>query len=371
VLLALWVARDYLVSAGLGRRHRHRRVGRQEFSRDRTMMANASGLTRRTALSAALGSAAGAVAAARGARAQDHFPSRPVTIIVPWAPGGSTDILARVVAEPLRQSMGQPFVVENRSGASGNIGSSVVARAVPDGYTLLFGSMSTHAMNGALFSTMPFDGVDDFSPISLLAFVLNTMVVHPSVPANNVAEFIAHARANPGKITYASAGAGSTNHLCAAMFARMAGIDKVHVPYRGGAPAVLATVAGQTQLLFSAGTQTLGHVQGGRLRLLGVTEARRSRLMPDVPTVAETLPGYEMAVWYGALGPKDMPRDLLVRLNAEINRALMLPEVRDKMADIGVEVVNETPDAFAGRLRADAAKWGKVIRELGITMADA
>jgi tripartite-type tricarboxylate transporter receptor subunit TctC len=155
------------------------------------------------------------------------------------------------------------------------------------------------------------------------------------------------------------------------MFARMADIDMVHVPYRGGAPAVLATVAGQTQLLFSAGTQTLGHVQAGRLRLLGVTEARRSRLMPDVPTVAETLPGYEMAVWYGALGPKDMPRDLVVRLNAEINRALMLPEVRDKMADIGVEVVNETPDAFAGRLRADATKWGKVIHELGITMADA
>jgi tripartite-type tricarboxylate transporter receptor subunit TctC len=213
--------------------------------------------------------------------------------------------------------------------------------------------------------------VDDFSPISLLAFVLNTMVVHPSVPANNVAEFIAHARANPGKITYASAGAGSTNHLCAAMFARMAGIDMVHVPYRGGAPAVLDTVAGQTQLLFSAGTQTLGHVQAGRLKLLGVTEARRSRLMPDVPTVAETLPGYEMAVWYGALGPKGMPRDLVVRLNAEINRALMLPEVRDKMASIGVEVVNETPDTFAATLRADAAKWGKVIRELGITMSDA
>jgi tripartite-type tricarboxylate transporter receptor subunit TctC len=261
-------------------------------------------------------------------------------------------------------------VVENRSGASGNVGSAAVARARPDGHTLLFGSMSTHAMNGALIRDMPFDGAEDFTAIALLAYVLNTMVVHPSVPANTVAEFIAHARANPGKVAYASAGAGSTNHLCAAMFARMTGIEMVHVPYRGGAPAVLDTVAGQTQLLFSAGTQTLGHVKEGRLKLLGVTEGRRSRLLPEVPTVAETVPGYEMAVWYGALGPKGMPRDLVARLNAEINRALLLPEVRDKMAGIGVEVANETPEAFAAVLRADAEKWGKVIRELGITMSD-
>ena len=322
--------------------------------------------TRRTALAAV-----GATAAPAALRAQDRYPSRPVTIIVPWAPGGSTDILARAVAEPLQRSLGQPVVVENRSGASGNVGSTAVARARPDGYSLLFGSMSTHAMNGALFRDMPFHGVEEFTPVALLAFVLNTMVVHPSVPAGTVAEFIAHAKANPGKIAYASAGAGSTNHLCAAMFARMTGTEMVHVPYRGGAPAVLDTVAGQTQLLFSAGTQTLGHVRDGRLKLLGVTEGRRSRLLPEAPTVAETVPGYEMAVWYGALGPKDMPRDLVARLNAEINRALLLPEVRDKMAGIGVEVVNETPEAFAAALRADAEKWGKVIRELGITMSDA
>jgi len=330
-------------------------------------MARTGAFTRRAALSAA----AGAVLAPSTPRAQDPYPNRPVTIVVPWAPGGSTDILARAVAEPLQRSLGQPVVVENRSGASGNVGSAAVARARPDGHTLLFGSMSTHAMNGALFRDMPFDGAEDFTAISLLAYVLNTMVVHPSVPANSVAEFIAHARANPGKVAYASAGAGSTNHLCAAMFARMTGIEMVHVPYRGGAPAVLDTVAGQTQLLFSAGTQTLGHVRDGRLKLLGVTEGRRSRLLPEVPTVAETVPGYEMAVWYGALGPKDMPRGLVARLNAGINRALLLPEVRDKMAGIGVEVVNETPEAFAAALRADAEKWGKVIRELGITMSDA
>jgi len=305
------------------------------------------------------------------ARAQDAYPSRPVTVIVPWAPGGSTDILARMVAEPLRQSFGQPFVVENRSGASGNIGSAAVARAAPDGYSLLFGSMSTHAMNDALFNNMPFQGAADFTPIALLAYVLNTMVVHPSVPVSTVSEFIAYAKANPGRITYASAGAGSTNHLSAAMFAKMAGIEMVHVPYRGGAPAVLDTVAGQTQLLFSAGTQTLDHVRSGRLKLLGVTEATRSQLLPDVPTVAETIPGYEMAVWYGVLGPKGMPAPLTERLNTEINRALMLPEIRGRMADIGIEVRNESAASFAETLRADAEKWPKVIRELGISMSDA
>jgi tripartite-type tricarboxylate transporter receptor subunit TctC len=330
-------------------------------------MTTPTGPTRRATLAAALAT----TALARTAGAQEGYPNRPVSITVPWAPGGSTDILARVLADPLRQALGQPFVVENRSGASGNIGSAAVARATPDGYSLLFGSMSTHAMNGALMKDMPFDGVEDFTPIALLAYVLNTMVVHPSVPARNVAEFIAHAKANPGRLSYASAGPGSTNHLCAAMFARMAGIEMVHVPYRGGAPAVVDTVAGQTQLLFSAGTQTLPHVQAGRLRLLGVTEGRRSALLPEAPTVAETLPGYEMAVWYGAMGPKGLPPSVVARLNVAINRALMLPEVKEKMAAIGVEVVNGTPEAFAATLRADAAKWGKVIRELGISMGDA
>lgn len=322
-------------------------------------------ITRRAALATTL------AFAAHTAQAQDRYPSRPVTVTVPWAAGGTTDILARVLAEPLRRSMGQPFVVENRSGASGNIGSNAVARARPDGYALLFGSMSTHAMNDALFNNMPFHGVDDFTPIALLAFVLNTMVVHPSVPASNVAEFIAHCKANPGKVAYASAGPGSTNHLCAAMFARMAGIEMVHVPYRGGAPAVQDTVGGQTQLLFSAGTQTLSHVRGGRLKLLAVTEGRRSTLLPEVPTVAETLPGYEMAVWYGVLGPKGMPQDLVTQLNAEINKALLLPEVKDRMAAIGVEVVNQSPADFDTTLRTDAEKWGRAIREMGIGMSNA
>jgi tripartite-type tricarboxylate transporter receptor subunit TctC len=299
------------------------------------------------------------------ARAQ-AYPTRPVRIVVPWAPGGSTDILARVVGEQLRQALGQPVIVENRPGASGNIGSDVVAKAPPDGYNILFGSMSTHAMNHALFSSMPFNGVDDFTPISLLAFVTNTMVINPAVPPRTVPEFIAYAKANPGKVAYASAGAGSTNHLCAALFEKMAGVQMVHVPYRGGAPAVLDTVAGQTQLLFSAGTQTLEHVKAGKLVLLAVTERKRAALLPEIPTVAETIPGYDMAVWYGAFGPRGMAPELVSRLNGEINRILVLPEVQKQMAGIGVEVVNARPDELGATLRADADKWGALIRELGI-----
>jgi tripartite-type tricarboxylate transporter receptor subunit TctC len=295
------------------------------------------------------------------------FPQKPISLIVPWAPGGSTDILARIVGQHLYQAMGQPIVIENRTGAAGNIGTSAVARAPADGYTLLFNTMSVHTMNHALFATMPFDGVKDFSPISLLAYVTNTMVVHPSVPANTVAEFIAYAKANPGKIAYASSGPGSTNHLCAAMLEKMAGIEMLHVPYRGGAPAVADTVAGQVQLFFTAGTQSLEHVKAGRLKLLALTEAKRSPLLPDVPLVGETLPGYEMTVWYGAFGPAGLPSDIVTRLNGEIVRTLALPDVTKKMADIAVEVASSSPDELATRMRTDSEKWGQIIKSLNIT----
>ena len=317
-------------------------------------------LTRRSAL-------AGLAAAAslRDAVAQ-AYPARPISLLVPWAPGGSTDILARIVATHLHQSMGQPVVIENRTGASGNIGTGAVARAAPDGYTILFNTMSVHTMNHALFATMPFDGVKDFSPITLLAYVTNTMVVHPSVPVSTVAEFIAYAKANPGKIAYASSGPGSTNHLCAALLERMAGIEMLHVPYRGGAPAVADTVGGQVQLFFTAGTQSLEHVKAGRLKLLGLTEAKRSPLLPGVPTVAETVPGYEMTVWYGAFGPPAMPKEIVARLNAEISRALFLPEVKKRMADIAVEVAASTPEELGDMMRRDAEKWGTLIKSIGI-----
>ncbi len=299
------------------------------------------------------------------ALAQGAF-TRPVRLIVPWAPGGTTDILARIVAEPLAAALGQPVLVENRSGASGNVGSDVVAKAAPDGHTILFGSMSTHAMNHALMRTMPFDGVADFTPLAMLGFAVNTMVIHPSVPAQSVPDFIAHARANPEKIAYASAGPGSTNHLCAALFENMTGIRMVHVPYRGGQPAVTDTVAGQTQLLFSAATQTMPHVEGGRLRLLGVTEAARWSRQPSIPTVGEAVPGYEMAVWYGAFGPKGMEPALQRRLHADLNRIMEMPAVKERLAGMGVEIAPESTDAFARRMAADAEKWGALIRRLGI-----
>jgi len=317
-----------------------------------------SKLSRRTFLASTLAVAAPLAWAA--------YPERPITLIVPWAPGGSTDILARAIGDQLTRSLGQPVLVDNRAGASGNIGSAMVARAKPDGYTLLVGSMSTHAMNPALMANMPFRGSEDFTPIALVANVINTMVVHPSLPVNNLREFIAYAKAHPGKLAYASAGAGSTNHLSAEMFDKAAGIQMLHVPYKGGAPAVMATVANETQVLFSAGTQTLPHVKTGRLKLLAVTEATRSKLLPDVPSVSEVLPGYEMGVWYAVFGPAGMPRDLVLKLNGEVNKALSVPEVRSHMAAIGVDVVNSTPEQLAARLKADTERYGKVIKDLDI-----
>jgi tripartite-type tricarboxylate transporter receptor subunit TctC len=272
-----------------------------------------------------------------------------------------------MLSDYLTRSLGQTFIVENKAGASGNIGSNLVAKAKPDGYTLLVGSMSTHAMNQALFSSMPFEPVDDFTPISLVAFVTNTLVINPKIPVNNVAELIAYAKANPKKLNFASAGAGSTNHISAVLFELAAGIQMTHIPYKGGAPAVLDTVAGQTEVLFGAGTQTLPHVKSGKLKLLAVTESARSPQLPDTPTVAETLPGYELVVWYGAFGPKGLPKEITERLSTEINRIVALPEVRSKMAAIGVEVVTSTPAGFAKTLQQDAAKFTKLIRELKIT----
>ncbi len=317
-------------------------------------------ITRRSALASL------AALAATPAFAQ-AYPNRPISLLVPWAPGGSTDILARIVALHLHQSMGQPVIIENRTGGAGNIGTGAVARAAPDGYTILFNTMSVHTMNHALMANMPFDGVKDFSPITLLAYVTNTMAVHPSVPANTLPEFIAYAKANPGKIAYASSGPGSTNHLCAAMLEKMAGIEMLHVPYRGGAPAVADTVSGQVQLFFTAGTQSLPHVQAGKLKLLAVTEAKRSPYLPNVPTVAETVPGYEMTVWYGAFGPPGMPKEIVAKLNSEIARTLTIPDVKKRMDDIAVELASSTPEELGERMRRDAENWGRIIKSIGIT----
>jgi tripartite-type tricarboxylate transporter receptor subunit TctC len=301
---------------------------------------------------------------AAGALAQ-AYPAKPIRFVVPWAPGGSTDVLARIIAQKLNESWGQPVLVENRPGASGNLGSDVVAKAAADGYTILVGSMSTHAMNGALYAKMPFKPVDDFAPVAILAYVTNVLVAHPSVKANTVAELIAFARGNPGKLNYASAGSGSTNHLSAALFEKMAGISMTHVPYKGGAPAVVDLVGGQVDVFFTGSTNVLGHVKSGKLKLLGVTESNRAKVLPDLPTVGETLPGYEMAVWYGMFAPAGTPPELVAKLNAEVNRIMQLPDVTARLAPLGAEVVTQGVAEFGRILRADEQKWTRIIREVG------
>jgi len=293
------------------------------------------------------------------------YPARPIRLVVPWAPGGSTDVLARIIAQKFNEAWGQPVLVENRPGASGNLGSDLVAKAAPDGYTLLVGSMSTHAMNGALYAKMPFRPVEDFAPVAILAYVTNVLVAHPSVKAGSVAELIALARANPGRLNYASAGSGSTNHLSAALFEKMAGITMTHVPYKGGAPAVVDLVSGQVDVFFTGSTNVLGHVKSGKLKLLGVTEATRARVLPDLPTVGETLPGYEMAVWYGMFAPAGTPADVVTKLNAEVNRIMHLPEVTARLAPLGAEVATQGVAEFGRILRADEQKWSRIIREVG------
>jgi tripartite-type tricarboxylate transporter receptor subunit TctC len=293
------------------------------------------------------------------------YPAKPIRFVVPWAPGGSTDVLARTIAQKLNESWGQPVLVENRPGASGNVGSDLVAKAAPDGYTLLVGSMSTHAMNGALYAKMPFRPVDDFAPVAILAYVTNVLVAHPSVRANNVAELVAFARANPGKLNYASAGSGSTNHLSAALFEKMAGVQMTHVPYKGGAPAVVDLVGGQVDVFFTGSTNVLGHVKAGKLKLLGVTESARAKVLPDLPTVGETLPGYEMAVWYGMFAPAGTPPELVAKLNAEVNRIMQLPDVNARLAPLGAEATAQSAAAFARILRADEQKWSRIIHDVG------
>jgi tripartite-type tricarboxylate transporter receptor subunit TctC len=294
------------------------------------------------------------------------WPEKPVRIIVPFAPGGTADILARTLSAKLHPVLGQPLVVENRPGAAGNIGAELVAKSKPDGYTVLVNLMNPHVVNQALYKSMPFNGVEDFTPIAMLAAVISTMAIHPSVPAKNVKEFIAVARARPGQIAYASAGTGSSTHLNAAVFEKMAGIRMLHVPYKGGAPAVLDTMTGQTQMIITAATQTLPHAKTGRLRLLGVTRARRVAMLPDVPAIAETLPGYEAVVWFGAFAPAGLPKDITARLNTEINRLMSAPDTKSAMEKMGVEIINTTPEAFQKKLREEAAYWTNVVRKYGI-----
>ena len=298
--------------------------------------------------------------------AAQAYPVKPIRIVVPWAPGGSTDVLARLIATKMTENWGQPAVVENKPGASGNIGSELVVKAPPDGYTLLLGSVSTHAMNPFLMANMPFKGVDDFSTIALAAYVTNVLVTHSSVPAKSVQELIDLLKAQPGKIAYASAGNGSPNHVAAELFCRLAGVEMLHAPYKGGGPATAGIAGGQVGVLFTGLGNVWEHVKAGRLNLLAVTENRRSQLLPGVPMVGEVLPGYEVAVWYGVWAPAGMRVELQSRLNAEVNRILTLPDVKQRLDAMGAEHVSLSAREAHALLQREYERWGKIIRESGI-----
>jgi tripartite-type tricarboxylate transporter receptor subunit TctC len=304
-------------------------------------------------------------AVALGALAQS-YPTRSVRIVVPYPPGGTADLLSRIIGQRLAESLGQPFVIENRAGAGGNLAAEVVARAAPDGYTLLMGNAPVLAVNPSLYAQVPFDPVRDFAPVSLVADVPLLLVVHPSFPAQSVADVIAAARAQPGKLNYASAGGGSTTYLATELFKTMAGVNLMAIPYKGSGPALAALAAGEVPLMFELFPSALGHVKSGRLRALAVTSAARSPLMPDLPTVAESgLPGYAIASWFGLVAPAATPREAVQRLNGEVTRILGAAEMRERFATLGAEVRTGTPEQFSQLIPQELRKWAKVVKDSG------
>ncbi|MCB4822012.1 Bug family tripartite tricarboxylate transporter substrate binding protein [Roseicella aerolata] len=313
-----------------------------------------------------LGSIAGLLLA-RAARAQGWAPERPLRLVVPFAAGGSTDVTARLVAQALGDRLGQPVVVENRPGAGGNIGAEAVVRAAPDGHTLLMGVSGILAANRALYRSLPFDTLRDFAPISQVAVIPNLIVVHPDLPARDIAGLIDHAKRNPGKVFYGSAGSGTSLHLAAALFAARAGVEMVHVPYRGGAPAATDLIAGKIQMLASPMVEVIGAVRAGQLRPLAVTTAKRSALLPEVPTVGETLPGFEIPLWNGILAPAGTPPEAIARLSAEIRAALQSEELRRRLLEQGSEPLPSRPEEFADYLRAEIPRWAEIVRISGAT----
>ena len=294
------------------------------------------------------------------------YPSKPVKIIVPFAPAGTTDIVARAVANDLSKAFGQTFSIENRAGAGGNLGSDAVAKAAPDGYTLLVGAVSPQAINVSLYPNMPYDVMRDFEHITLLAAVPNLLEVHPGVPVNTVKELIEYARARPGKLAYASSGSGTSIHLSAELFKTMTGVDMLHVPYKGSAPAVTDLIAGQVQVMFDNLPSSLQQVKAGKLRPIAVTTSRRSPVLPDVPTVAESgLPGYEASSWFGMHAPAKTPRDIINKLYAATAKSLRTPEMIERLSSQGADPVGNTPEQFTDFIRLEIAKWAKVVKASG------
>jgi tripartite-type tricarboxylate transporter receptor subunit TctC len=302
---------------------------------------------------------------ASGAAAQQRYPEKPVRLVVPYAPGGGTDILARVLSPKVSESLGQTLVVENRPGAGGNIGAEAVAKAAPDGYTLVMGA-NTIAINAGL-GKLPFDPVKDFAPVTMLASAPMVVVVHPSVNARTLKELIALAKANPGTLNFSTPGNGTPQHLAEELLNRMAGVNIQHVLYKGGGPALTDIVAGQTQVAVLTMGSVKPYVDQGKLRALAVATARRSKAMPDVPTVAEAgVPGYEADLWYGIFAPAGTPPEVIARLNADFGKALAAPEVQERLAVQGFEIAPSTPEQLGAIHRGDIDKYGRLIREAGI-----
>lgn len=317
----------------------------------------------RTILLLALGLIAGGWTAL--AAAQPSYPSRPVRIISPFAAGGGNDMLSRTVAAKLTESFNQQVIVENRVGANGIIGTEAAARAAPDGYTIVL-IPSGHAVNASLRSKLPYDSIRDFTTISLVGTSPLVLAVHPALPAHQVKALVALARLRPGELSYVSAGIGSSGHLGGALFEVLAGIRMLHVPYKGMSLALTDLVSGQVTMTFGTSLSVVPHVRSNRLRALATTGAQRSPALPELPTVAETLPGYEASLWYGFVGPARMPADVVRRLNTEIVAALNLPDVRERLAAQGVDVQSSTPEEFSKMLVADMARWAKVVQRAGI-----
>ena len=294
------------------------------------------------------------------------WPNRPVRILVGFPAGQATDVLARMAAQRLSDATGQQFFVENRPGASGNIAFEMAARSAPDGYTLLMGSSGTAAINPALYSKLPFDMNKDFAPVIMMANVPQVLIVNLNFPPKSVKELIDYAKTRPGKIDYASGGSGLTNHLIMEMFKSATDLRLVHIPYKGGPPALTDLIAGQVQLMFETTVGALPHVRSGKLRALAVSTAKRSAAAPELPTVAESgVPGFDATAWIAMFAPAGTPREIVARLNAEINKGLATPEMRDRLIGLGADPVGGTPEEFGATLKGELVKWAKVVKESG------
>jgi tripartite-type tricarboxylate transporter receptor subunit TctC len=294
------------------------------------------------------------------------FPAKPVRIIIAFPPGGGVDIVARTMGPRLTELWRQPIVIENRPGASGVIGTEAAARSAPDGYTLFIGTLGNLTANQYLYPKMPVDPLRDMAPLTQVVAVHFVMVAHPSLPAKNVKELIALARARPGQINYASSGPGGAPHLGAELFKSMARVDMVHVPYKGSGLSFIDLLAGQVSLTCDSQLQSLPYIKAGRLRALAVLGGKRSPLLPDVPTVSETVPGYELTNWFGMTVPAATPRDVINKVYADVSKVLQQADFREKIAGMGADVVGSTPDQFGAFMKSESAKWGKVIRDANI-----